>query len=265
MANLIESLRSPVVFDEIAKAVSDLPGRAGVPGLLPWARWSLCDRDAAEQDHQPEDDKPQDGGSGAATTDAVADPHDDHGPGGSQLRRSVASLLLALGCAVIAAATLLAIRLSRPNVGYVLADAGSAVVVLLVLLAIACRMRAVHVHTGTRPAAVPGPLASPRPPEVELPLIAAPPSDEVLASARWMMNAPLADEAFRQLSSPEQLVMLNGDPELPRLVRFAPASARPLIERAIDDDSISWIPAGDQLGVIRLVPMKAGLVRQRGA
>jgi hypothetical protein len=97
-------------------------------------------------------------------------------------------------------------------------------------------------------------------------LAAAFPSEKVLAHAHahWMMNGSVTDEAFRHLSSLEQLVMLGGDPELARLVRFAPACARPLIGGAVDGGSISWTPVGDRLGVIRLVPMKAGMVRQRG-
>jgi len=235
--NLIESLASPAVFDEIAKAVNGLPDRTGVPALLPSVRWVLCDRYPAAR--QPEDDTPQ----------------DDPGVARWRVRWTVASLLLVLCCAVIAVAVLLALRLSRHHVGYVVADGGCAAVLLLVLLAIAYRMRVVSVVRRPVPSAAPEP---------EPPLAAASPSEEVLARAQWMMNAPVADEAFRQLSSPEQLVMLGGDPELARLVRFAPACARPLIEGAIDGGSISWTLVGDQLGVIRLVPMKAGLVRQRG-
>ena len=250
VVSLIESLTSPKVFDEIATAISGLPDRTGVPALLPLARWPLCDRDGPERDDKPQDGEP----------DTAADPHEDHGTGRRRLRWLLASLLLAVCWAVVAVAILLAIRLRR-NVGYVVADAGCAAVVLLVLLAVAYRMRGMFIVA--RP--VPIPPASADPPEVELPPAVAQPSEEVLARAQWMMNAPVAEEAFRQLSSPEQLVMLNGDSELARLVRFAPASAQPLLERAIDGDFICWIPEGEQLGVIRLVPVKAGLVRQRGA
>lgn len=250
VANLIESLTSPQVFDQIATAVSGLPGRTGVPALLPWARWPLCDRDVPEPDDKPQDGEP----------DTAADPDDDHGTGRWRWRWLAASLLFALCCAVIAVAIVVGIRLRR-NVSYVVADAGCAAVALLVLLAVAYRLRGVF----TVARRVPIPPTSPDPPEVRLSPTVTPPSEEVLVRAQWMMNAPAADEAFRQLSSPEQLVMLGGDPQLARMVRFAPACARPLIEDAIDGDSICWIPEGEQLGVIRLVPVKAGLVRQRGA
>jgi hypothetical protein len=237
VANLVESLTLPEVFDEIALATSDLPGRTGAPALLPWIPWTLCDPAPAEPVHQPED---------IAVANPPANP--------ARSRRWMAWLLIALCCVVIAVATWLAIRFGRHHVGYVVADAGCALVVVLVLLAIAYRIRK------KRSAPVP-----PAPPEEKVPRAAASPSQEVLTRARWMMNVPVADEAFRQLSSPEQLVMLGGDPDQAKLVRFAPACARPLIQDAVDGGSISWTPAGDQLGVIRLVPIKAGLARQRGA
>jgi uncharacterized membrane protein len=240
--SLIESLTSPAVFDEIATAVNELPDRTGVPALLPSVRWVVCDRYPAAG--QPEDEAPQDD-----------NPHDNNGAARWRVRWALASLLFVSFCVVIAVAILLGVRLSRHQIGYAVADAGCAAVFLLVLLAIAYRMQVASV--------VRRPVLSAAP-EPQPPRAAALPSEEVLARAHWMMNAPVGDEAFRQLSSPEQLVMLGGDPELARLVRFAPARARPLIEGAINGGSISWIPVGDRLGVIRLVPMKAGLVRQHG-
>jgi hypothetical protein len=274
VASIIESLHCPVVFDEMAIALSGLLGRTGVPALLPQARWPLRDRDAAGHDHQSQDDKPEDDEPAGqepdiAATSAAAEPG-DRAPTWWRSRRAAISLLLALGCGTVAVATLLAIRFSRLNIGYAVADA---VLAAVLLLAIAHRVRIVSATPVSVPAPVPAPVPipvprpvpSPRAPEAELSLTAAPVPEEVLARAVWMMNASVADEAFRQLSAPEQLVMLDADPGLARLLRFAPGSAQPLIESAADGSSISWTPTGDQLEVIRLVPMKAGLVRRRGA
>lgn len=238
VANLIESLSSADVFDEIARAASDLPGRTGVPAVLPWVPWPLSEPAPARPDRPPEPVRPA--------------PPPVAGPPRVRAGRRRTAWLLALGCLVIAIASGLAIRFGRHHPGFVVADIGGAVVILL---AIALRLRR------RRPAPVPPP---PKPAAEQVPPATPPPSEEFLARARWMMDIPVADEAFRQLSSPEQLVMLNGDPGQAKLVRFAPACAEPLIGGAVDDGSIRWIPAGDQLGVVRLVSMKAGLVRPRG-
>jgi hypothetical protein len=258
VSNLIESLGSPGVFDEVAKALSGFADHTGAAALLPWARWPHCSPD------EPED--------GELEADAAADAHDDDPAPRRRSRRPMLRLLLTLCCVVIAVATFLAIRFGRHSVAYVLIDAGCAAGVLLILLSIAYHMLVRRLLLAIayrifvrRPVSVTGPPPSMRPPEAEPPHTAAPQSVEVRGRARWMMNATVADEEFRQLSSPGQLVMLGGDPELARLVRFAPASARPLIERAIDGDPITWTLASDQLGVIRLVSLKAGLVRLHSA
>jgi hypothetical protein len=256
VSNLIESLSSPGVFDEVARALGGFPDHTGAAALLPWARWTLCHLDEPENGELDAADAPDD------------PPDDDPAPRRRRRRRPMLWLLLGLCCVVIAVATFLAIRFGRHNVGYLLIDAGCAAGVLLILLSIAYHMLVRRLLLAIayrilfwRPVSVAAPPTPVGPPEAELPQAAASPAEEVVGRARWMMNVPAADDEFRQLSSPGQLVMLGGDPELARLVRFAPASARPLIGRAIDGDPITWTLASDQLGVIRLVPLKAGLVR----
>jgi hypothetical protein len=229
VANFIDLLRSPAVFDQTVTATSGLSDRIGAPALLPWVRWPLPDPDAATPDHEA---------------------HDDCRASWWRFRRAVNWLLLVLGCAVIVFAAQLAIRFSRTNVDYLIEDAGVATLILLVLLVIAYRLRVIPPSLG---------LAEATPFTVEAP------SEDVLSHARWMLTASVAEDAFRQLTSPEQLIMLGGDLDMARLVRFAPQSARALVEPAIEPNGICWIPDSDQLGVIRLVPIKAGLVRQRSA
>ncbi len=256
VASLIESLATFEVFDEFARAVSGLPDRTGVPALLPWVPWPSPDQDLAEQDHRVWKAEPQDSGAGPAGLTLAAD-----SLSGSGRRRAsgLGAVLLALGCVAVLGAALVALWLRRlgASSGYLVADVGAAVVILLLLLAIAHRRR------GSPVVVIEG-AAVPTPAEPDRPLSATSPGQEVQDLAQRMLTAPVADEAFRQLSSPEQLVMLGGDPDLARLVRIAPASARQLIEDTVDGDSICWTTAGDQVGVIRLIPVKAGLIRQQG-
>ena len=269
VADLVDSLTSHEVFDQMAKAIDGLPGRTAVPALLPWTRWPVDDQAGGDQTR----DGKQEEATTAAVTDATNAPHDAPAArsrgGGSWLTRSRVALplLLALGCALAAAAALLAVPLGRLGVGYLAADVAFAVAVLLVLLVIAFRVRRAvpapaHHAAFVAPPAPPGPAeplephgtAAKEPPHGQVP-------EDILARARWIMSAAADDESFRQLSSPDQLVMLGGEPPLARLVKFAPATARHLIEGAADGDFVAWTTAGDQVGVIRLIPIKAGLVR----
>jgi hypothetical protein len=86
-------------------------------------------------------------------------------------------------------------------------------------------------------------------------------SREDLARAQWLMSAAADDESFRQLCSARQAIMLGGSSGLARLVRFAPATARHLIEcPAHDGDFVAWT-GGEVVGVIRLVPVRDGLLQ----
>jgi hypothetical protein len=264
VADLIDSLTSHEVFDQMAKAIDGLPGRTAVPALLPWVRWPV--------DDQTGDGKQEDATT-AAVTDATNARHDapaarSRGAGSRVTRSRVAlPLLLALGCALAAVAALLAVPLGRLGVGYLAADVGFAVAGLLVLLVIAFRVRRdvpalAHHAAFAAPPAPPGPAeplephgtTAKEPPHGQVP-------EDILAHTRWIMSATADDESFRQLSSPDQLVMLGGEPPLARLVKFAPATARHLIESAAAGHFVAWTTVGDRVGVIRLVPIKAGLVR----
>ncbi len=258
VADLIDSLSSRQVFDQMAKAINELPGRTAVPALLPWTRW-------------PVDAQTADGQQGDAATAAVPEtasaPHDTpaapvQGAGSRVIRSRVT---LALGCALVAVAAVLAVPLGRLSAGYLVADAAFAVAVLLVPVVIAFRrLRAVppRTHQVAFPAlpAPPGP-AEPLEPHGAKESAHTQVPEDILAHAMWIMSAAADDESFRQLSSPDQLVMLGGEPHLARLVKFAPATARNLIESATDGDFVAWTTAGDRVGVIRLVPIKAGLLR----
>ena len=47
-----------------------------------------------------------------------------------------------------------------------------------------------------------------------------------------------------------------------RLVRFAPESSRPFFRKPVSiDHVVAWTASGDIVGTIRLVPLKAGLLR----
>jgi hypothetical protein len=81
------------------------------------------------------------------------------------------------------------------------------------------------------------------------------------------MSAEAEDETFRQLCSARQVIMLSGDPGHARLVRFAPAAARELIEGPPSADGhppgrdlTAWT-GGEVIGVIRVVPVMEGMLR----
>jgi hypothetical protein len=86
-------------------------------------------------------------------------------------------------------------------------------------------------------------------------------SREDLARARWLMSVAADDESFRQLCSARQVIMLGGSSQPARVVRFAPAAARELIESpAHDGDFVAWT-SGEVIGVMRLVPVRDGLLQ----
>lgn len=257
VADLIDSLTSHEVFDQTAKAIDGLPDRTGVPALLPWTHWPA---DAQTGDGQQEDTPT------AAVPRAAYVSHDTPAaPGlvaGNRMSRS--RVALALCCALAAVAAVLAVPLGKLGVGYLVADIAFAVAGLVVLLVIAFRGRhtplALKRQTAFR--APPGPAAPPEPhgttakepPHEQVP-------EDILAHARWIMSAAADDESFRQLSSPDQLIMLGTEPHVARLVKFAPATAQQLIESAADGDFVAWTTIGDNVGIIRLVPIKAGLLQ----
>jgi len=254
VADLIDSLTSQEVFDQMAEAIDGLPGRIAVPALLPWVRWPVDDQTGGDQ---------QEHATMAAIPDATNAPHDAPATWSRGAGSQVAlPLLLALGCALAAVAAVLAVPLGRLGVGYLVADVAFAVTGVLVLLVIAFRgRRAVPalLHHAAFPAP-PGPAEPPGSHDTKESRHGQVPED-ILAHAMWIMSAAANDESFRQLSSPDQLVMFGGEPHLARLVKFAPATARHLIEDAGDGDFVAWTTAGDRVGVIRLIPIKAGLVR----
>jgi hypothetical protein len=241
------------VFDQMAKAINDLPGRTAVPALLPWTRWPA---DAQTADGQ------QDDTGIAAVPEAASAPHDTPA---ARSRRAGSRMVLALGCVLVAVAAVLTVPLGRLGPGYLTADVASAAAVLLVLAVIAFRRRRAgppltpHAAFSALPEP-PGP-AEPREPHGASDPAHGKVPDDILAHAMWIMTAAADDESFRQLSSPGQLLMLSGEPHLARLVKFAPATARHMIDSATDGDFVAWTTAGDRVGVIRLVPLKAGLLR----
>jgi hypothetical protein len=180
------------------------------------------------------------------------------------MRRWAIAVLLSLTCAVVTLTVVLAVEVSRLSVGYVAADIVGGVL-MLALLANASRMPPINHARPVLVPAVPGPPTQPEQLTARASGSPTPVSRYVLDHAAWMMGATAADESFRQLTSPGQLVMLGAESVLVRLVRFAPASARRLLDPAADRDYVAWTTSGDQVGVIRLAPLKAGLVRPRGA
>lgn len=86
-----------------------------------------------------------------------------------------------------------------------------------------------------------------------------------IASASELLGSNVVDEDFLQLSSPEQLPLLDGSPQAAKLVRYAPANAQELLTDAVGDSvpmaDIAWTARGETIGVIRLVPVRPGLVR----
>ncbi len=75
-------------------------------------------------------------------------------------------------------------------------------------------------------------------------------------------------EDFLQFNAPRQLPLLDGTPQAARLVRFAPATARQALTEAVADgvavNDVAWTASGETVGVIRLVPVRPGLLRANG-
>lgn len=248
LAELVEALSCREVFDRMADVISDLsPDRTAVPALLPWVQWPAGGWTG--------DDKHE------IVTTETPGTRDTEPPGPAARRRVT---LLALGCAVMAVAAALAVPLDRLAVGYLAADAAFGVAGLLILLVIAFRRKraspAPAGKAGVQVSSVPMEPAQPNHTAAKAPAPGQVPA-EILDHARWIMSATSADESFRQLSSSDQLVMLGGEPHLAMLVKFAPAAARQVIESAADGDVVAWTTVSDRVGVIRLVPIKAGLRR----
>lgn len=76
--------------------------------------------------------------------------------------------------------------------------------------------------------------------------------------------AEAADDRITQFCEPEDLDFLEVDPGVARLVRFAPRAAESLVGRAQRPDrpatAIEWTDDSRLLGVIRLVPLRAGVI-----
>ncbi|MEU5399626.1 hypothetical protein ABZ348_10035 [Streptomyces sp. NPDC005963] len=91
----------------------------------------------------------------------------------------------------------------------------------------------------------------------------------------WEALIPeLAGRRLRPLCSPAQLPLLSRDPSAARLLRFAPAAVRPVLESdrsgrsgqfgddgetALDD--AVWMSSGRFVGVLELTPLRAGTVQ----
>ncbi|WP_329021258.1 hypothetical protein [Streptomyces sp. NBC_00690] len=91
----------------------------------------------------------------------------------------------------------------------------------------------------------------------------------------WEALIPeLAGRRLRPLCSPSQLALLSRDPSAARLLRFAPAAVRPVLESdrsgrsgqfggdgetALDD--AVWMSSGRFVGVLELTPLRAGTVQ----
>ena len=91
-----------------------------------------------------------------------------------------------------------------------------------------------------------------------------------LAAACRTVSAGADDEEFLQLNAPEQLALLDGAPQLSRLIAYAPGAARETIMDAMADDvignaiagnDVEWTASGDRIGIIRLVPVRLGMLR----
>jgi len=254
LAHLLEVLSRHEVFDHVADALSGLPYRLGVAALLPWARWP-----------GPPSPKPL-----AAPSPPVAPP-----PAPAPVTSPRAVTWYALGGALIVAAAALAVSLRPHGAGYLEAVVACAVAGILIILARFLKRPALAGPPqvpAVPPAAIAPPVPRdqdglPDPGEPEGPpepsaSPGVPDPEDILAYSAWLLSASADDESFRQLSSPEQLLMLSGEPHMARLVRFAPKSARPFIGKPVSTDHVvAWTASGDIVGTIRLMPLKAGLLR----
>ena len=253
LAHLIEVLSRHEVFDHVADALSGLPYRLGVAALLPWARWP--DPPPARPASPPSPKPP-------------ATPP----PAPAPVTSPWAVTWYALGGALIVAAAALAVSLGTHGAGYLAAVVACTVAGILIILA-GFRKRPALTGPSQVPAVPPAAITppvprdqdgQPDPGETEGPPEppGVPDPEDILAYAAWLLSASADDESFRQLSSPEQLLMLSGEPHRARLVRFAPESARPFIGKPVGTENVvAWTASGNIVGAIRLVPLKAGLLR----
>lgn len=263
LAHLVEALSRHEVFDHVANALGSLPYRLGVAALLPWARWP-----------DPPPAKPL-----AAETQGpepallAPSPPATPLPAPAPVFSPRPVIWYAIGGALIVAAAALAVRLGTLGAGYLAAVVACAVAGILIILGSFRKRPALAGPSrvsAVPPTAITPTVASPVPRDQDgLPDPGEPPTPpgvpdpgDILAYAAWLLSAPAADESFRQLSSPEQLLMLSGEPHMARLVRFAPERARPFIGKPVSTDhDVAWTASGDVVGTIRFVPLKAGLLR----
>lgn len=277
LTRLIEALSRHEVYDHVTAALGGLPYRLGAPALLPWERWpGPLSRPAP----RPAAVAPARDPEVARSTESPPAVSVPAAPLVAVLHRAVRWYVLyravrryALGGALLVGAVALAVALGARGPGYLAAAAACAVAGILVILA---RFRRRPAPASSPPVAgepAPSPaVASAFPPgqgpsdpdEPEAPPEPAviPLDDGILARAAWLLSASSDDELFRQLSSPDQLLMLSGEPHLARLVRFAPEGARSHVGRLVSTDHVvAWTASGDTIGTIRFVSLKAGLLR----
>jgi len=222
VADVLDALLDPEVYRHVSDALAALPFQFGAPALLPWLRWPGSAAPApGPSPADPVDPDPQ------VADPPVADPPAGAAP--AHRRNWFICVLLWL----LALLGLQRRRTSQP-------EAASA----------AGHLPGIN-PPGHEPATEAPPGQAPEPDPV---------SEDDLAHARWLMSAAAEDDSFRQLCSARQVIMLGGDARQVRLIRFAPAAARGRIECPVRDDEIAWT-GGEVVGVIRLVPLRDGLIQ----
>jgi hypothetical protein len=272
LAHLIEALSRHEVFDHVADALSGLPYRLGVAALLPWARWP--DPPPAKPANPPSPEPLTAEAQGPEPALLAPSPPATPPPAPASVTPRPVTWY-ALGGALIVAAAALAVSLGTLGAGYLAAVVACAVAGILIILA-RFRKRPALADPPQVPAVPPAAIAPPVPRDQDgLPdpgepegppeppaSPGVPDPGDILAYAAWLLSASADDESFRQLSSPEQLLMLSAEPRMARLVRFAPESARPFIGKPVSTNHVvAWTASGDIVVTIRLVPLKAGLLR----
>jgi hypothetical protein len=213
IADVLDALMVPEVYDHVSDALSALPFRLGVPALLPWLRWPTTAPDPAPDPVAPDPRVPD---------PQVSEPTPPWTPLQPDRRRNPFIRFLLRLLALLR----LHRRASPP----------------------AAMEPARHVPE-TAPQALTG--HQPRP---------VPVNDDELAHARWLMSVAAEDRSFRQLCSARQVIMLSGDLRQARLIRFAPAAAQEPIEGSAPDADVAWT-SGEIVGVIRIVPLRDGLLQ----
>jgi len=271
---LIDTLCRPEVYDSIGEALSDLPFRLGAAALLPWEPWpdpppaGLTVHQAAEPMAAPLAPDP-------AGPELVPDPSPATPASPVPAPPSAPRLgwWYALGGALLVAAA----GAGDAHGAVFVALAAACAIAGIVVIAAALRRRAAAASAAAESAEAEQPATAPAPATAS-PVDPAPAPDpnpepdpqppqgrdprDLLARAVWLLSAPADDRFFRQLSSADQLLMLSGERETVRLVRFAAKSARPFLEGLPGvGPHVAWTTSGDLVGTIRLVPLKAGLLR----